>query len=52
VKTTHSKNAEKHILTFEGRKDEFDMLIDALENSHDNNVRLLAAYVRKAVGNN
>jgi len=52
MKTTHKKEQDTHTITIEGRKDEFDVVIDALENSHNNNVRLLAAYVRKAVGNN
>jgi len=56
VKTTHKKIAvaaqdikSTHQITFEGRTEEFDGIIDALENSHDNKVQQLAAYIRKAL---
>ena len=54
MKTTHEYDKTKALSTIkiEGRQDEFEQIIDALENSRNIYVQQMAAYIRKAVGFN
>jgi hypothetical protein len=56
MKTTHERvnqtgneRMDVHRISIEGRKEEFDLLIDAFASHADERVQKLSAYIRRAV---
>jgi hypothetical protein len=57
MKTTHKHAPEitptgvdvQHQITLEGRVEEFEGILSALDNCHDNKVQQLSAFIRKAL---
>ena len=57
MKTTHTKSTDTttghsqttHSITIEGRAEEFELVIDALESHRDTRIQQMASYIRRAL---